>query len=597
MKMRIKILILCLGSTLIALSIQTFLFQDVSSSLIYEQAKNESLGSLQNMQNEVFTFIKGIESNLINIYNNGTFLQELENKSMIDEVKEEQFSLAKNLVLEKFSSSDYVVALYIYNSDHNIISSYRRAITPKHNYPLDIYVDEGMYNADKVKSYFASDEKYMLISSYYNIYREKNIVRMVLKIYDTTDINKKIGYIICDIDSTAFEKIMKKYIIQQGIFMWFQPLGDRQIITTGELDKDNEIYYEETINRISAGTFKESSETTEGKHVLFYVSQNKYNFGAYSIMPQDILKQNQKILNQNLLYIAIIMSIIITVISIFLTNGLIKPLEELTSTIAKIRLGHTHQRVVNKKDDEIGKLGADFNEMLDEIETLISIKYEGELLLNKAEYKVLQAQINPHFLYNTLDTMGSIADIQASTTVSNLCQSLSYMFRYSLDIKNPYTTIAKEVFHLKNYLYVMNVRMNNTIKYTFEIDEKVLQYSIPRISIQPLVENAIQHGLKNKSGAKKIEVKAIELEDELKILVTDNGVGMDAVRMNHKLKENDKSAVEESDAIGLLNINARMKLLYGDKYGLLVTSNSKFGTTVTLLIPKVKIEEVQQWQL
>lgn len=602
MKMRTKILLLCLGSTLCALIMQTILFKDASSKLIYNEAKEESNNSLQNMQNEIYTFIKSVESGLINIYNEKEFAQSLKSNQSIDNLRQENHRLAYNFATKNFETSKGVVALYIYNINHDIISTYRRAVTPKHNYPIDIYDDMKQYNSKRVKDYVASDDTTMLISSYYNKYRETNIVRFVLKIYDNTNLKRKIGYIVCDIDSKVLKNIMVKYCNRKEMFMWLQPLGDRQVLSVGTLEDFNQNYYENNIAQIQAGGLnhlkdsKDASTFIQGQRVLFSVEQNKYNLNAYSMMPQELLKQNQKVLTQNLFIIGIIMSVLITIFSILLSRGLAKRLERLTKTIAKIKSGNTHQRVIDDKNDEIGKLGQDFNEMLDKIEYFIGHEYETKLLLNKAEYKALQAQINPHFLYNTLDTMSSIASIQNCTVVSNLCQSLSNIFRYSLDMKHSYSTVAKEIVHLKNYIYVMNVRMGEDVEYVFQISDEILQDSIPRISIQPLVENALNHGLRNKRGAKKIEVKAFEENKKLKIMVEDNGIGMNADEMNAKLLENSKELAETGSSIGLFNINARMKMLYGNEFGLHIVSEKDQGTSVCLTIPRVKAKEGEIWQ-
>ncbi len=594
-KMRMKILILCLGSTLIALVLQTILFQRVSGNLIYNQAKSENLNMMQNMQNEIYTFVKKIESGLIEIYNDKEFLQELKGTESIEEIRENNYRMAYDQAMENFSTTDNIVALYIYNSGHEIISTYRRAVTPKHNYPKDIYEDEEMYNADKVKKYVASDNKYMFLSSYYNVYRETDIARFVLKIYDNVNTNDIIGYVVCDIDSKAFVKIMEKYTAHQEVYMWLQPLGDRPITAMENTETASREYYLEISERIQNNTLDMFMDTSEGNKVLFQVPQNKYNLGAYSIMPQAILEQNQRALTQNLILIGSMMCIILSVVTFFISRTLTKPLEELMKTIAQIRKGDTKKRVPYLEKDEIGQMGKEFNGMLDEIERLIGHEYETKLLLNKAEYKALQAQINPHFLYNTLDTMSSIASVQNCDMVSNLCQSLSTIFRYSLDTKHPYSTVAKEIVHLKNYIYVMNVRMREEVKYHFQIDDEILQNSIPRISIQPLVENAINHGLRNKKGEKEIYVRVMEKDGILEIEVEDNGVGMDAEETNRRLKENSHELVESGSSIGLININARMKMLYGEEYGLHINSDGKSGTTVILRIPRMGVEEAEAW--
>lgn len=596
MRMRSKILLLCLCSTILALVLQTFLFQRASSKIIYNQAKEESFSSLQNMQNEIYTFIRNIESNLIEVYNNKDFMKALKSKSSVENIRKDFYRLAYGLATEDFQTSDGVVALYIYNDDHEIISTYRRATTPKHNYPRNIYQNEEKYNSAIVKNYISTNNTNMLISSYYNENRDTNIARFVLKIYNNSNIGEKIGYIVCDIDSKVLHKIIEKYRTQKEVFIWLQPLGDKEILTSGILEASSQDYYTKQIKRIENGKLDNYGDFVYGKQILFRVSQNKYNLDAYAMMPQAILEENQRSLTKSLLLIMLVMSVVITILSIWISKGLTKPLEQLTRTIVSIRSGNTRQRVKNQKRDEIGELGHEFNEMLDEIERLISHEYESKYLLNKAEYKALQAQINPHFLYNTLDTMSSIASIQNCNVVSDLCQSLSNIFRYSLDYKHPYSTIVKEIVHLKNYIFVMNIRMGENVEYVFDIDENILQDSIPRLSMQPIVENALNHGIRNKKGDKCIEIIAKESEGVIQIIVKDNGVGMDAEEMNQRLRENNLNAVESGSSIGLLNINARMKMLYGEEYGLHIMSNLQQGTSVILTIPIVKVEEVASWK-
>lgn len=246
---------------------------------------------------------------------------------------------------------------------------------------------------------------------------------------------------------------------------------------------------------------------------------------------------------------------------------------------------------------EIGALGQSFNEMLDQIEALLVREYETKLLLNRAEYNALQAQINPHFLYNTLDTMSSIAQVRHCDEVSHLCQSLSNIFRYSLDMKNPFSTVAKEIVHLKNYIYVMDVRMRDHVVYEFDIDDEVLKDTVPRICVQPLVENALNHGLRNVRGEKQVVIRAKVQEENLVIAVEDNGVGLEnAEELNQKMMENNLDLVERGNSIGLININARVKMLYGDAYGIRVESAPGTGTRVYLTVARLTMGEVEQWK-
>lgn len=592
--MRTRILILCLGSTLLALVLQTFLFQETSSKLIYDQAKEESFHSLQNMQNDIYSFIKNIENKLIDVYNDKEFIQAIKSDADIEKLRSTFYREAYTIGTKKFDTTDGVVSLYLYTEEHEIISTYRRAVTPIHNYPVDIYEDMEGNNAGLIKDYVNSDQTIMLVSGYNNQYRNTDIVRFVLKLYNNSNVDKGIGYIVCDIDNKVIKSIMDKYSTDKEMFIWLQPMGDRPIVSIGNLtESDSETY--QTLQNDIAREENEVDYQSASDRVFFQVNQNRYNLGAYSLMPQALLKQNQQALTKNLILIASIMIIVSTILTIIVSRSLSRPLEKLIDTTERIKKGEIQLRATVDNTYEIGKLGHSFNEMLDQIEDLVSEKYKTELLLNRAEYKALQAQINPHFLYNTLDTMSSISEIQNCHEVSRICQSLSNIFRYSLDMKNPFSTVAKEIAHLKNYIYVMNERMQDNIQYNFDIDESVLQDTLPRISIQPLVENALNHGLRNFKGIKMVTIQARPIDNQLEIIVEDNGVGMEAVVINKLLEENNIELVEKGSSIGIKNINARMKILYGKEYGIHIKSEIGCGTAVTLRIPRVKMEEANEW--
>lgn len=591
-KMHTKILLLCLGITVFALLLQTWLVQVTSSEMIYEQAKTEHFHLMQNMQDDVYSSIKSMESILVKIYNEQDFVHDLKNETSIDEMRKKYFREAYNFATTNFETSDNIVSLYLYNSKNEIISTYRRAVTPKHNYPLDIYDGNFSCNSEIVKKYVESDDPVTLISGYYNTYREKEMIRLVLKIYNVGYIRDKIGYVVCDIDSKNFIAVMKRYHINDAMYLWIQPTGDRPILRMGDLEEDGTKEVEVFQESIQEGK-EETSIVESGERVFFHVEQDKYNLSVYSLMPQEMLYENQKILVRNLAVIVLTMLFVSVVVTYIVTRTLTKPLERMANTARRIKEGERTLRMEKLKDDEIGQLGQNFNEMLDTVEELISREYETKLLLNQAEYNALQAQINPHFLYNTLDTMSSIAEMQECEQVSALCRSLSNIFRYSLDMKHPFSNVGKEIVHLKNYIYVMDVRMRDHINYQFEIEEKVLKDAIPRLSIQPIVENALNHGLRNSRGTKEVRICAKEQAGNLQIVVEDNGVGMTAEKIRQLLQTEDTKENETRTSIGIHNINMRLKMLYGEEYGLSITSEIDKGTCVMLNVPRKSVEEAE----
>lgn len=586
LKMRTKILALCIMSTLLALLFLTALFQNSSSELLYQQTEETTLNDLQNMQDDIYNVANTIEMSLTEIYNEESLIGDLDGDMTLPQLKEKYYNVAYDIALNYFEPSDGVSALYLFDDNKRIISTYRRAVTPEYHFPVNPYEDSSLYNTDVIDGYLNSSKTAMLISGYYNESRNKNIIRYVLKLYSKTDMNKMIGYVVCDTESSSIEKIMKKYAANQQGVIWIQPLGDRALFSIETGSEEDMEYYQEIEEILRAAPEELENNLDIGNRVLFRIPKSKYNLEAFSLVPQSLLIENQKILMENMITIAVVMLIAFAVISLVFSKSITNPLEKLSHTMDQIKKGNTKQRAEYIKDDEIGQLGKNFNAMLDEMDRLIVQKYETQILLNQAEYKALQAQINPHFLYNTLDTMCSIAQAQGNQMLSTLSQSLSNIFRYSLDMKHPLSTVAKEIIHLKNYIYVMDVRMRNEVSYQFHIDDQVLQNVLPRISLQPIVENALKHGLRNKRGEKTIEILAEIVEDTLQITVRDNGVGMDVKAANEKLEKCDLSTVEQGSSIGLTNINARVKMLFGQEYGLHIMSEPEQGTSVILRVPR-----------
>lgn len=586
MKLRAKILTMCLGCTFLALILQTAVFYRLSSGFVYDQSKNESESSLKNMQNEINQYVKRIESSLVDIYVEEDFIQALKEKQDIEELRNRFFRRAYDIGTSNFETQDGVVALYLYTPENEIVSTYRRAVTPKHRYAEDIYSNMEQENADIVLKYLKSDDTTMLISSYYNPYREKDILRFVLKLYNNSNRYQKIGYVVCDVDSKVFTAIMEKYRTDSTMFIWLQPDGDRPVTALGTLSSEEEKMYKDMSAQIGSSDSVSMDENKE--QVIFRAEQSKYNLTAYSILPQSILWRNQKNLSINVILIGVFMIVLTTVLTFLISRSMIRPLGSLMRTIQRIKHGETDLRADTKNKDEIGELGRNFNEMLDQMEELKEKESKARLLQSQAEYKALQAQINPHFLYNTLETMSSIAEIRGCPEVSMLSQSLSNIFRYSLNMKEQLSTAAQEINHLKNYCYVMSVRMQDNIEYIYDIDETVLQEKIPRISIQPLVENALNHGLRNKRGKKRVWIGIKRVEEKLEISVRDNGMGMDAGKINEILQKNEQPQTEKGSSIGLYNINARVKMLYGDEYGIRIESVPNEGTCVYIIMPAGK---------
>jgi len=568
-----------------ALILQTMFFQYSASAIVYHQEQEASQKSLEHMQDELYTWIKSYENNLIKIYNQTELIRDLGAALQLGELRRRYDRIAYDLAITVFDPAQNVNALYVYTMDQGLISYYRSANTPRYNYPEDIYQDPAQDNTAAVASYVRSDNRVMLVSSYLNPSRSKDIVRFVLKIY-ANNVTKKIGFVVCDVDSGSFSRIMEKYVYSDRQLVWLQPAGDRAAVSFGNPSARDTRLYQSLASRKTSGSWMSGDAQKIGDSVLFQVPQRKYDLTAYSLTPQYLLQESQSVLRRNMLIIALIVVTVAIVSAILLTRSLTTPLSRMVGSLQQIKDGATDVRLTGLKRDEVGSLGQTINEMLDRIQALIAEEYKVTLLLKQAEYKALQAQVNPHFLYNSLETMRDVAAAQQCHTVSAMCQALSNIFRYSIDMKDPLATVEDEILHIKNYTYVMNVRTRNSVALELRIENELLQERVPRLSLQPLVENSFTHGLKNKRGPKRIVIAGAIQDGSIVLSVSDNGVGMDAEEINRQLQSGPAEALDKSSSVGLGNIHARTRLLFGEKYGVTVHSALGEGSTVTLAVPR-----------
>jgi sensor histidine kinase YesM len=372
----------------------------------------------------------------------------------IEELTGVHSQTAYDLVHNSFTPSQNLTSLYVYTPAHELISMYHHAQTVIYSYPDDIYDGKDDYNADMVRRYIMSGSRVMLISSYYNKARKTNLIRYVLKIYRNN--SACIGYLVCDVDPKPFLRLMKKYRYSDQQVIWLQPIGDRVALSlaglSGETQRktdreDSQREYRRISQAITRQNWAGGEISFEKKYVLFRSQEYKYNFNVYSLMPRAVLKMRQSVLLHNAIFVLFFTSAGFSLLFLLISNGLTKPLRYMVRTMNRIRRGETNLRLKPMKKNEIGVLGQEFNDMLDEIEGLIKEQYEAKLLINDARYKTLQAQVNPHFLYNTLDTMGAISASQNCPIVGTLCRALSNIFRYSLDMKHTFATLEEEILH------------------------------------------------------------------------------------------------------------------------------------------------------
>ena len=290
----------------------------------------------------------------------------------------------------------------------------------------------------------------------------------------------------------------------------------------------------------------------------------------------------------NLMYILIlvfaVLMIICLMLSIWVSDTIAKPISDLNGVIEK---ASSSLEVVAQKSSisEINSLSDSFNRLIKQTKDLIQTKEEDARLLRLSEIKILQSQINPHFLYNTLDALNWKAVKYKDEDMENLISSLCDFYRISLSDGNEFITIEHELHHVQSYINIQSIRFKNLFRYTIDCPDELMNYYSLKVILQPLVENAITHGLRPKGQGGLLNISIIEQGKDVVVYVNDNGVGMDESALSEVL-----SGLNNIDLhkYGLYNVNQRIRLTYGEGYGINIESEPGKGTCVKVVFPKFR---------
>ena len=288
-----------------------------------------------------------------------------------------------------------------------------------------------------------------------------------------------------------------------------------------------------------------------------------------------------------ILFTCVIISLVLVVIVSFkFSRTLTNPIFKLKRLMKQAESGDLTVRFNFEHNDEIGELGQSFNHMIARIDQLIQMVYVEQENKRTAEMKSLQEQIKPHFLYNTLDTISWMARDYDAEDIVRLVDALTNMFRIGLSHGKDIITVKEEITHVSNYLYIQKIRYKDKLNYVIHVDESLYAIEVPKLILQPLVENAIYHGVKAKRGGGTITITGVPEGENLVFTVQDNGAGMPQEKveeLNRRMSE--RSVLDEQKSFGLFYIRERIQLCYGTGYGVHVESTLGEGTRVTITLP------------
>jgi two-component system sensor histidine kinase YesM len=392
---------------------------------------------------------------------------------------------------------------------------------------------------------------------------------------------ERFGSFFMIFDKNLFASPLKDLVGYEGTVYLFDPR--QELIYTDDRELEDRFAVPGTAIAYDPHLF--TAGTSE--IVSFRKSENSH-FSLVSRMPLDNLHQRSRVIFSVALYSALIGVALTGLLIAAATSRLLRPISQLFVAMRSLRSGKFDTRINIGTEDELAYIGHAFNAMAENINSLIEEVYKRQLSEREAELTALQAQLNPHFLYNTLDTIYWKLYAKKDMETARLVIALSDMLRYVLEPADTYTTVRDEIRHINHYLSLQKARFGEELEAVVHMDEQVADWPMIRLLLQPIAENAFKHAFRNATKLKFLYIHAYAKDHRLFIELTDNGCGIDEqliMSLGQRQAHDEAHGHKNRAGLGIRSVIRRIELLYGPPYGLEIMSKTGQGTTVRLQLP------------
>ncbi len=457
------------------------------------------------------------------------------------------------------------------------------------------YTGRTIYNKDSyitkyINGYPKNHQGMMIIPAhpvhYLNNDESTSAFTIVYQIKDTfsSDIS---GFITIDYSLEGITREFNKYSNDyKGTVLIFTNQGETIFDSSGT-------YYNNICPYYNFLKYPQNSSEFYDKNIVSTLTSVNSDTLTASILPKQFIFNSETSAKRRILFISFT-CIAVTLIFTFITMlTFSKRINSLMSGIKNINSGNLSGRIaVKNKYDEISEIANSFNNMCDNLNEYIEKVYISDIRQKQAQLKALQAQINPHFLYNTLESIRMRALVNGSKDVAEMIYLLSSLFRNSVK-ERPIVNICEEIKYCKMYLELFNMRFMDNINVTFDVKEDVLNFGIMKHSIQPIIENYIIHGIDTQRSDNLLTIRIFKHDADIYTYVIDNGNGIEEEKLKKIMQSLESPNLTNNSGLGLSNVNERIRLLFGNRYGIDIFSEYGKGTVVLLRIAAKAREELE----
>lgn len=545
--------------------------------------KSYSIENAQNLANAELTLIKNSVDLLIESVNEKAIDMVIDNRTqetLIAYNKQlinypDAKSELSDIIIQNLGITNKVAGCDVVSLDGTIID-----VSP--------YIDADVHQL--INNKVPVNEEYAL--AWHGPYRLKHYnglissVMVITKNIYTLDSVEPLGRIYAYVDLENFSEIYKSSLEYSDARI-FMINNKGEIVLTSDKNilgsSFDEVYDIPMIFKRNSSE-KQSYEVWDN-NVLRYLSFNEISFLGWHIasdIPMHNLQKAYKEFSRLTLLLLTIVFVSVLITNRILSNSITKNISSLVQVMKRIDNGERELRATNSNSYEMAILNETFNQSMDTNNRLIEENYQKQEELRELEIMLIQAQIKPHFLYNVLSMISNFVKLEMKEKAINSINSLATFFRISLSEGNEYITVEREIMLIKNYLIIQKYRYIDILDYVIEVEDEAKPFMLPKLLIQPIVENAIYHGIKPKLSKKSfVKISISLIDNEVVIVVYDNGAGMNQEKL---FDINNKLLSGINDSFGIYSVQARIRLCYGDQYGLTIESEKDEFTRVTMRI-------------
>ena len=497
-------------------------------------------------------------------------------KDMTDMEKNKAMNQIQSMIRSKIIYPAQAKNITVYDTEGNIF--------------YDLGYD-GFYQEDVERILSRLEEENQDVWTYVHTYRDRDILVLGRRIYEQYNKSRVIGYTLISIDEKIFSKTVLEPVglSDSSNIMYLNLDGtilsswDRSV-TMGK--KADTKLLKNIQARLPRKTDSFSIQKDGEEQLVTYIFNKNLNQLFVYMMPYHYINSEVYAMLKRILIVAVFLVLLCVGIVAMVYSGIMTPIKSMLDFCKDLSGGNLSARIQDTHKDELSDLSGSMNHMADTIEGLIQQQKEQEKKKRELELQMLQYQLNPHFLFNTLNSLRFVAAMHKDQIVSDGIQALSSLLQNTLTNKNEYITIGEELENLENYFSILRIRYAGSFEYSFHVeDEELLSCLVPKLILQPLAENSVMHGSSDDGTVMEIEITCWEEENHIILELSDDGKGFKVTEEALKPHANRKK-------IGVSNVNDRIQLNFGREYGLKIKSNPGEGTVCTLTLPILTVENI-----